>query len=114
MMHSVREELVQIRAEQRVAAALKASVLPAAKFQMKPGDSVMGYNEKERKWKQRLLVLDVNGKQVWVNYGNRIVKQNITRMFPSFVDNGGQEVILLLKSLSSFAAGEPPGILLTE
>lgn len=39
--------MAQIRAEQQVAAALEANVPPSAKYKIEPGDSVMGYSEKE-------------------------------------------------------------------
>lgn len=47
-MRSAREEVAQIRAEQRVAIALKANVPPAAKSNLKPGDSVLEYSEKHK------------------------------------------------------------------
>lgn len=51
MMQTARSEVAQIRAEQRIATAIKAKVPPSAKFRLKQGDIVMAYSEAERKWK---------------------------------------------------------------
>lgn len=74
----------------------------------------MGYIEVERICTSELMVLEVQGKQVWVNTGTRVVKQNISRVLPSIRDDDEREIMSLLKSLAKFSPGGPPGVILTE
>lgn len=114
LMRRARDEVSQIRAEQRVAAALKTNVLPSAKYNIRPGDSVMGYSEEERKWKPGLMLLEVQEKQDLVKTGTRMMKPNISRVLPSITDDDERKIMSFLKSLAIFSIGGPPGVLLTE
>lgn len=70
MMESMRQEVSQIFAEQKVAKALKSSVLPSAKFKIRPVDLVTGYSEYERKRGKGLLVVDVQESKYWLILAN--------------------------------------------
>lgn len=57
------------------------------------------------------LVLEVPGKQVFVISGDRVVKPNITRVLPAIVDDNEQEILSLLKSLSTISTGGPLAVI---
>lgn len=63
---------------------------------------------------KRLLVVEVDRKQVWFNTGSRVVKLNTLRLLPSIIDNDERDIMTLLKSLTTFSTGGPPGVLITE
>lgn len=64
LMSCARKEVAQIRAEERAPRVITTNVPPSASFNVKTGDVLVGYNEKEKKWKQGPLVIEIKGKQV--------------------------------------------------
>lgn len=72
------------------------------------------YSEKQRKWKYGLHVLEIKGKQIWVNTVNQFFKQNISRKLPVFEDENERVIMKLLKSLSTLSKEDSPCILLTD
>lgn len=61
----------------------------------------MGYSEKDKKWKHGLQDVSVEGKRVWVNTGELVVKLNISRVLPSVNDGDGRNIMSLLRFLNT-------------
>lgn len=86
MIEAAMEKVLKIRTEQGITTALKSDNQPSAKFLIKPGDEVLEYSERERKWIPNLRFVDDEGKNVWIITGQRIVKLNITRIPPQITE----------------------------
>lgn len=114
MIRLAREEATSVRSGQRIAAVIKTNSPPSAKYKIRTGDSVKGYSEKKRKWKQELKFLEVPEKQVLVSTGNRVVKLNISRVLHTVSNNNERDIMEPLRSISTFSAGEPPETFLTD
>lgn len=72
------------------------------------------YSEIERRQVPGLQIVDTDGNHAWINTGQRLVKLNITSIFPKIASKYDQEITSLLIFLIEFTTSEPPGILTTE
>lgn len=52
----------------------KALYPPAENYELKSGDQIYAFSKALEKWVLELIVVDVSGKNIWVNHENWIVK----------------------------------------
>lgn len=108
MVQVARDELLKIKTEQRTATALKTNIPPSARYVIKTGDEVLAHREREKKWIPNLRVVDIDGKYVWINTGQKVLKLHIARVLSKVTNDDDREIITLLKSMSIFSTGGRP------
>lgn len=111
---AARKEAACITAEKRIRLALKSNIPPSAKYTLHPGQKVMVYSEKMKKWISNIRVVQLSSKQVWVNYNNRVIKVSRTQVLPQPLGEGNNGISSLLKRLYPLNSMPHPNILLTE
>lgn len=87
---------------------------PFARYKLRPGDKVLAYSEKHQRWLHGFRVIELDGKQVWVKNGQRVVKLNIAQVLPDIMEPNDRDIIKLLKSTRKFTKEGPPGVFITE
>lgn len=113
-MHAARAEAAKIVAEQRIQIALRSNIPPSAKYQLRTGQTVMAYSEKQRRWVKDLKVVRVANKQIWINNGKRVFNLGKPHVVPQPCNADVRNISSLLRRLSPLNSHPLPHILLTE
>lgn len=74
MIYLTHNKVDQRRAEQRNATSLTSNISPQAKYVLNTGDGIKVFSKNEKKWLRGLTVVKVDGKCVWINIEERLVK----------------------------------------
>lgn len=74
----------------------------------------MVYSEKMKKWIHDIRVIQFSSKQVWLNYKERIMNVNHTRLIPQPEANDNNGVSSLLKRHFPLNSKQQPNILITQ
>lgn len=91
-MASAREEVDNLREEERITAVLTSNVPPSAEYTLKIRDRVLTYSKEQAKWVQGFGILDMQHKKVWANDRKRIFELHISQVLPEIIDNDEQDV----------------------
>ena len=87
---------------------------PATEYDVRPGDDVYVFREKDKRWHGPYNVLKRRNKQVYVDIGGTETQFNLSQVLPDSRDVLDHELVRLLDAVAPFKSNPPPGILLTE
>lgn len=114
-MRIAREKVENIKSEQKIRRTIKSNFLPAVNYKLRSGEQVFAFSEARKRLLSGLRVGNVNGKNMWMNDENRILKLSITQVVRKF-DCGKEsdDLMVLIRSLAQLNTNEVHGIRITE
>lgn len=113
-LQTARREMSTIAAELRVRQALRSKLPPATRYDIKPGDDVLVYREKEKEWLGPHRVTKIFEKEVYVDWDGRERHYNLAQVIPVPKSQGDRELKRLLEGMEQFKSNPIPGVFITE
>ena len=107
-----RLEMGRIVTEQRIARALKSKLPPAVTHNLNPGDNVLVFREKKKRWIGPYRVSRIEEKRIFITDGKSTRPFSITQVLPYTADKRDLELKRLLKGLAELQS--QPDIAITE
>lgn len=108
ILDTLRNELANLRAEQRITTVFKSNILSSTMYKLRKGHDVGIYSENEKRCVKGRTVIEVEDKQSWINIGNRLIERDKLQIFPSIKDGSKRDIMVVLDSLKKSPAGGQP------
>lgn len=91
-MNATRDEALKVSPELHITRVLKYKMSPSARLTLKPGDHVRVFRETRKKREGPFLVIRIDGKTVWVNYGTGVKQFRPSQIVPFIQDGDSREI----------------------
>ena len=113
-LDAARKEMETVTSELRVQQALRSKLPPASKYHVEPGDNVLVYRERTKRYEGPYTVKRVCEKEIYVEVKGVEKHFNISQILPEPKARGDAELKRLLAGMEQFKSDPPPGVYVTE